>query len=226
MSPRNFFVATVAVLLVAGGALGASWAYYLAQPMVLGSYGGMVTTTVTVGATQTPTAPTSTSTAGVVTSTPGGGVPNVTVDFIGLVVLFANSTTAKITNWLSVTNPSGSPITVTSIKYQIWIKACPAASLQPGESYNPQLCAGVSETFVGTGGMDQATAIGPKSSANVRTDMTVDLTKLPQGVINIMLVQGTPGILHIKGDLQVKDGFGTAGVPFEGEGDITVPIAT
>lgn len=196
LSYKNLFVATIVVLLVAGASLGAFWAYFLAGPIVAAPYVPVTTTTTeTVGPTQTQ-APTSISAE---TRT-----PELTVDLTGMIPAGVQGDIATIVVFLTVTNPSESSVTLTSIAYDVWIN----------------------DVLVGHGGTNEESSVGGGSELEVRTELTSNLSELPQEVVDALIVEGATGILRIKGNLQVKNGFGTASVPFEGEGQIGLPIAT
>jgi LEA14-like dessication related protein len=131
-------------------------------------------------------------------------VPKMTVDLTGMTTGSVVGNKATIIIFLTATNPSSSPVKLTSIKYDIWIN----------------------DVAVGLGGTDTAITVNGKSILEVRTEMIADLSDLPQDIVDALTVEGAEGTLHIKGTMQIQDGFGTASVPFEGEGNIGVPIAT
>jgi LEA14-like dessication related protein len=204
------FVATVFVFLVVGGLLGGTWAYYLARPCVLPQSGAQVITTIVTG---TPTTEVTAATSIATTSAPAGAeVPNVTVDMSGMASKNVIHDIATLVVFLMVNNPSGSSITVTEIKYEVWIN----------------------DIYIGSGGTNQSVSIPSKSELEIRTELaSVPLSTLPVIVANIVggetvneASAGGSATLHIKGALQIKDGFGTADVPFEGRGEVGQPVAT
>jgi LEA14-like dessication related protein len=205
LSSKNLFLATFAVFLVAGAALGASWAYYLAVPNVVSQAQcatAVTSETARPTQTQTPAQIVTSST----TSTPvATGVPKVTVDLTGLSSGPAAGDSGRLIIFLTVTNPSESDITVTSIKYEIWIN----------------------DVYIGTSVTNQTESVKGRSELEIRTELvTVPLSTLPQDIVNVIVQEGYPGTLRIQGSLQIHDGFGTASVPFQGEGAIGTPIAT
>jgi LEA14-like dessication related protein len=209
LSYRNLFVATLAVCLIAGGGLGALWAHYLVSPAIVAPSGGQVfTSTVTVGIVQT--SQTASATQAISTTATGESqVPKVTVDlgagsiYTGLI----ENNIADVIVYLTITNPSDSPITISSVEYEVWIN----------------------NFSIGKGALDKPVTIG-NGASDVRTVIPrVDYTKLPQSVQDALTLQvglGGGGRMRIQGILHIAGGFGTADVPFQGEGEMGIPIAT
>jgi LEA14-like dessication related protein len=213
MASMNLFLAVLAVSLVVGGLLGGIWAYTLATPCVVPLSGAVITAIATSGGSGVSTtgvtsvATTSAaSTAGVVTSSePTGEIPQVTVDLTGMFSGPAIGGKGTLVIFLTLTNPSDSSVTVTSISYKIWIN----------------------DVYVGSGGTNETQSLKGKGELEVRTELiTVPLDTLPQEVVNIIIQEGYQGTLRIEGTLQVSGSFGTGSVPFHGEGTTGTPIAT